>query len=390
MYTKAFITRVTIHSFSSLVAQLHETQTKMIRLIGFASFLKVDLKQICGKFSKWLKLLVIAFDVYMNLGVPIEGRQIIKITKSSIDEEYDKNVVKLISILEFILVKKDRGKSFKRNFITFLVNCFFSKSKNYYCSKSVLKYVKDVNQIASLDYCLFVFSSVRHCKESKATKGVESFNPYAVCFKLPDVQKFSVIAFDVYYEEVPAVWLKEWEIDQNASELVRMSEFILAKKDGGESFKRNFIIYLWIEELLLQQVCPEICEECELDRIPRLMPVRTGQQPNRDNVGPSFSPTLALSGPNSEAQILVTTSMVNASISVDKEEHRENILMDQAKKEMKRDDSLPSFSVGLGLSQPNILKTTFVLDPNITGKKDDDNEDDDDGTLLRFPLRNTS
>ena len=45
--------------------------------------------------------------------------------------------------------------------------------------------------------------------------------------------------------------------------------------------------------------------------------------------------------------------MANACISVDKEEHPEDVLMDQAKKEMKKDDTMPSFSRGLGLSQPN-------------------------------------
>ena len=72
----------------------------------FASFLNVNLKQIPEKFSKWVvesfdlyaicfrlsdgqKLSVIAFDVCVTLGVPFGGRQIVDITKSSIDEEYD-------------------------------------------------------------------------------------------------------------------------------------------------------------------------------------------------------------------------------------------------------------------------------------------------------------
>ena len=54
---------------------------------------------------------------------------------------------------EFTLAKKDRGESFKWNFIKYLVNCFFNRLKNYYCSTSILKYVKDMSQIASLDCC---------------------------------------------------------------------------------------------------------------------------------------------------------------------------------------------------------------------------------------------
>jgi len=43
-YQKVFITRITMRSFSSLAAQLNEAQTKAVRSMRFASFLKVDLK----------------------------------------------------------------------------------------------------------------------------------------------------------------------------------------------------------------------------------------------------------------------------------------------------------------------------------------------------------
>jgi len=60
MYQKAFIMGMNIRSFSSMVAQLNEAQTAAVRSIGIASFLKVDLKRIPGKFSKWL---VDSFDL---------------------------------------------------------------------------------------------------------------------------------------------------------------------------------------------------------------------------------------------------------------------------------------------------------------------------------------
>ncbi|KAJ8421699.1 LOW QUALITY PROTEIN: hypothetical protein Cgig2_002596 [Carnegiea gigantea] len=67
------------------------------------------------------------------------------------------------------------GESFKRNFIIYLVNCFFNGPKNRYCSKSILKYHKNVSQIPSLDWCQFVvdklITSVRHYKGSTAPKG---------------------------------------------------------------------------------------------------------------------------------------------------------------------------------------------------------------------------
>jgi len=78
----------------------------MVRSMGFASSLKVDLMKIPGKSSKWVvqgfdpyyicfrlsdgqKFSIIAFDVYVTLGVPIKGWQIIKFNKPFIDKEYD-------------------------------------------------------------------------------------------------------------------------------------------------------------------------------------------------------------------------------------------------------------------------------------------------------------
>ncbi|KAJ8429603.1 hypothetical protein Cgig2_008833 [Carnegiea gigantea] len=69
--------------------------------------------------------------------------------------------------------------------------------------------------------------------------------------------------------------------------------------------------------------------------------------------------------------------------------------MDQPNNVMKKDDIIPSYSVGLGLSQPDsespVPQTTSVPDPSAAGVDEDGgSEDDDDGAPLRFPLRNTS
>jgi len=93
--------------------------------------------------------------VHVTLGVPFRGREIIEITKSTTDEQYDEmhavwlkewkiqqNAPELTRIPEFIMAKKDGGESFKRNFIIYLVSSSFSGPKNRYCSKSILKFVK--------------------------------------------------------------------------------------------------------------------------------------------------------------------------------------------------------------------------------------------------------
>jgi len=63
--------------------------------------------------------------------------------------------------------------------------------------------------------------------------------------------------------------------------------------------------------------------------------------------------------------------------------------------QLKKDDNIPSFSLGLGLSQPAsqslVLTSTYMPDANTASEKDNNNvDDDDDDVPLRFPLGNTS
>ncbi|KAJ8422305.1 hypothetical protein Cgig2_014530 [Carnegiea gigantea] len=119
---------------------LNEAQTEAVRSMGFASFLKVGLKQILEKFSKWLvesfdpysasfmlsdgqRFTVTAFDAYVTLGVLIGGREIMEISKSSTDEQYheahaawvkewkiEHTTPELTHMLKFILAKKRRRR----------------------------------------------------------------------------------------------------------------------------------------------------------------------------------------------------------------------------------------------------------------------------------------
>ncbi|KAJ8423850.1 hypothetical protein Cgig2_024096 [Carnegiea gigantea] len=217
---------------------------------------------------------------------------------------------------------------------------------------------------------------------------------------------------DEEYDEVNVAWLKEWKTDQNARELTRMSKFILAKKDGGESFKRNFAIYLvnylfsrsknfycsksvlkyvkdvnriasldWCQLVLDKLISSHDFDTAVMKEVVAdlrsahlgFAKIQLKQQPDNDDGGPLFSPTLALREPDSEAQILVTTSVADASVSIKKEDHHENVLMDQAKKKMNKNASMLSFSLGLGLSQPDsqspVPQSTSVPDLSTTREK---------------------
>ncbi|KAJ8425541.1 hypothetical protein Cgig2_007451 [Carnegiea gigantea] len=147
-----------------------------------------------------------------------------------------------------------------------------------------------------------------------------------------------------------------------------------------------------IKESLLQKVFLKYMKDFVLDKL--ISNVRYYKE-SKVEKGAYFDgllfflmPTLALVEPNIEAQILVTMSMETASIGVDKEEHYEDVLLDQVKKELKKDDILHN--------QNPVPKTKYVVYLSTTRKKDDDNDDDDDddddddGAPLRFPLRNSS
>ncbi|KAJ8420795.1 hypothetical protein Cgig2_016838 [Carnegiea gigantea] len=196
--------------------------------------------------------------MYVTLGVPFGGREIIEISKSSTDVEYD----------------KDGSESFKRNFIIYFVNCFFSRPKSRYYSKSILKFIKDVSQIASLDWCEFVMdkliTSVRHYKESTDAKGDKTSN---------------------------------------------------------------------------------------------------------DSGAPSFSPTLSLHKLDSEDQISRTVLVADASVTIEKEDHHEDVVLAQQ-------TIIPSYSLWLGLSQSDsqspIPHTTSVPNPSTAGFNEDDGREDDD------------
>ncbi|KAJ8420269.1 hypothetical protein Cgig2_004594 [Carnegiea gigantea] len=150
-----------------MVEQLNEAETEAVRSIGFASFLKVDLK----------------------------GREIMEITKSVTDKEYDEvhvawvkkwnidhNTAELTRILEFILAKKDRGEGSKRNFIIYLK--LITSVRQYKESKSA----KGVYYDGSL-FCLMMLYLDRKADEKTETKNKD--NGDKSLGKLPQKKHFS-------------------------------------------------------------------------------------------------------------------------------------------------------------------------------------------------------
>ncbi|KAJ8420164.1 hypothetical protein Cgig2_006922 [Carnegiea gigantea] len=231
--------------------------------------------------------------MHATLGVPLRGTKIIEITKSSMDDEHDE--VHSTWLMEWKLQKNARNSlECPSSFCPKKMRVRASRGtlsytcglKNLYCSKSILKYLKDVSQIPSLDWCQFVvdklITSVRHYKEM-----------------------------------------------------------------------------------------------------------------NNDFYAPSFIPAVPLDKPDGNGQIQADKSVSNASIIVEKEEHREDVVLDQPNSVIKEDRSMPSYSLGLGLSQldsqsPVPQNTSMPDSSTIAVNEDDGNEDDDDGDPSRFTLRNTS
>ncbi|KAJ8423828.1 hypothetical protein Cgig2_017391 [Carnegiea gigantea] len=187
-----------------------------------------------------------------------------------------------------------------------------------------------------------------------------------------------------------------------------MLEFILAQKDGGESFGRNFIIYLvncflsgsknryysmsflkyvkhvnqitsldWCQFILDKLISSarhykksKAAKGVHFDG-PIFLLIK--MQPNEDNGGPSLSPTLAIGKLNSNAPTSAATSLADASVGANTEDYCEHEL---------KDNNVPLFSLGFRLSQLDsqspVPANRSVHDPNVAGEKDIDDEDDYD------------
>ncbi|KAJ8420267.1 hypothetical protein Cgig2_004592 [Carnegiea gigantea] len=185
-----------------------------------------------------------------------------------------------------------------------------------------------------------------------------------------------------------------------------MSEFILAKKDGGESFNRNLVncffsgpknryysksILKYVKDVsqitslgwcqfILEKLITSVRHYKESKATkgvhlygPLFFLMVSSPIQQCSACAPSSSPILPLHKPDNEAQIPRTILVANASVIIEKEDHHEDVLLDQPNNVMKKDDSIPSYSLGLGLSQPDsqspVPQTTSMPDPNTAGKR---------------------
>ena len=105
-----------------------------------------------------------------------------------------------------------------------------------------LNEVSQTKAIKSMGYVSFSKVYLKQILEKFLKWLVEIFDPYSICFRLPDAQKFSITTFNVYvtlgvpirgrkiieitrfsmdeeYDLVHAPWFKEQKIDQNALKL---------------------------------------------------------------------------------------------------------------------------------------------------------------------------
>ncbi|KAJ8435635.1 hypothetical protein Cgig2_000301 [Carnegiea gigantea] len=207
---------------------------------------------------------------------------------------------------------------------------------------------------------------------------VKCFDPYVVCFMLPDGQKFPVTAFDVNMTlGVPfggrkIINITKSSTDEEYDEMKRGPPAIGKHQDLNTDDEGG-------------------C--CRPSKCSRGVPKSSTEAQSKQRQWCFFiQPPLLFHKLDSADQISGTTLVANTSVTVKKKDHSEGAVLDQPNNIIKKDDSIPSYSLRLGLSQPNsqspVPQTTSMPDPStIRVNEDDGSEDDDDNAPLRFLLR---
>ena len=163
-HKKIFQLRMSPSGFVGMIAHFNEAQTKAIQDMGFGGFLHLQVIELPGDLCKWLvdrfdpysvslyisqykRIEITPMDVHITLALPIGGKKVEEYygnkpkdaTYNQVLDAWRKDwnlkdgTPKLNQMPQYILRHADAGESFKRNFVMYMVSCFFNGSKNVHC-----------------------------------------------------------------------------------------------------------------------------------------------------------------------------------------------------------------------------------------------------------------
>ena len=117
--------------------------------------------------------------MHLTLALPIGGRKIEEfygkkskgpkyiavISKWRKEQNLEDGTTKLSKMLQYILNQTDVGESFEKNFVLYVVSCFFNGLKNIYCASYFVQNIANVEDIAIINWCQYTID--RLCKSVK-------------------------------------------------------------------------------------------------------------------------------------------------------------------------------------------------------------------------------
>ncbi|KAJ8429061.1 hypothetical protein Cgig2_025050 [Carnegiea gigantea] len=149
--------------FVAMIENFNEAQRQAARDMGFEGFLHLQVPELPGGFifDPYLvtlymfadkKIEITPMDVHLTLALPIGGRKVEEFYgKKAKDTKYNEVLLawrkewnlqdgtpKLSHMPQYILSQADVGESFKRNFVLYMVSCFFLRFKE--CTLRTLFY----------------------------------------------------------------------------------------------------------------------------------------------------------------------------------------------------------------------------------------------------------
>ncbi|KAJ8434076.1 hypothetical protein Cgig2_007591 [Carnegiea gigantea] len=161
-HKKIFQSRMSPSGFVGMIAYSNGAQIKAIQEMGIE---------------------IIPIDVHITLALPIGGKKVEEFYgKKPKDATYNQvldawrrdwnlqdRTPKLSQMPQYILSQTDIGESFKRNFVMYMISCFFNGSKNVHCSPYFAKNEAHVEDIASIDWCQYTIDILCESVKKRAS-----------------------------------------------------------------------------------------------------------------------------------------------------------------------------------------------------------------------------